>query len=121
MQAMAPRSARELRQIVSRFDAVWNQPSPPYDLGEAENKFGGFQQQGRLVVNGASIPLLGQVQNAEKPRTGSTVRGFSAIIVRRRPTLPQGPPCSTIGAERLSFRVRNVTGRFPNAMTTETL
>ncbi|WP_326786920.1 hypothetical protein [Streptomyces sp. NBC_00151] len=34
MQAMAPRSARELRQIVSRFDAVWNQPSPPYDLGE---------------------------------------------------------------------------------------
>ncbi|MFD5522478.1 hypothetical protein [Streptomyces sp. NPDC127066] len=27
MQAMAPRSARELRQIVSRFDAVWNQPS----------------------------------------------------------------------------------------------
>ena len=40
--------------------------------------------------------------------------------VRRRPTLPQGPPCSTIGAERLSFRVRNVTGRFPLAMTTGT-
>src|SRR6478752_7393443 len=49
------------------------------------------------------------------------VRGFPGKIVRRRPTLPQGPPCSTIGAERLSFRVRNVTGRFPNAMTTETL
>ncbi|MFG2627544.1 hypothetical protein [Streptomyces sp. NPDC048473] len=30
MQAMSPRSARELRQIISRFDAVWNQPSPPY-------------------------------------------------------------------------------------------
>ncbi|EGJ78355.1 hypothetical protein STTU_5567 [Streptomyces sp. Tu6071] len=42
-------------------------------------------------------------------------------IVRRRPTLPQGPPCSTIGALRLSFRVRNGTGRFPHAMTTETL
>src|SRR3954467_4800102 len=43
------------------------------------------------------------------------------MIVRRCPTLPQGPPCSTIGAERLSFRVRNVTGRFPLAMVAETL
>ena len=41
--------------------------------------------------------------------------------VRRCPTLPQGPPCSTIGAESLSFRVRNVTGRFPLAMAAETL
>ncbi|MFE7836983.1 hypothetical protein ACFU53_13315 [Streptomyces sp. NPDC057474] len=31
MQAISPRSARELRQIISRFDAVWNQPSPPYN------------------------------------------------------------------------------------------
>ncbi|WP_234333709.1 hypothetical protein [Streptomyces viridochromogenes] len=31
MQAMSPRSARELRKIVSRSDAVWNLPSPPYD------------------------------------------------------------------------------------------
>ncbi|RFC78500.1 hypothetical protein DXZ75_08495 [Streptomyces sp. AcE210] len=30
-QAISPRSARELRQIVSRSDAVWNRPSPPYD------------------------------------------------------------------------------------------
>ncbi|MET9736198.1 hypothetical protein ABZZ79_37930 [Streptomyces sp. NPDC006458] len=29
MQAMSPRSARELRKIVSRSDAVWNLPSPP--------------------------------------------------------------------------------------------
>ena len=43
------------------------------------------------------------------------------IGVRRCPTLPQGPPCSTIGAESLSFRVRNVTGRFPLAMAAETL
>ncbi len=33
MQAMSPRSARELRKIVSRSDAVWNLPSPPYDVG----------------------------------------------------------------------------------------
>ncbi|MCX4973798.1 hypothetical protein [Streptomyces sp. NBC_00620] len=30
MRAMTPRSARELRRIISRFDTVWNQPSPPY-------------------------------------------------------------------------------------------
>src|SRR4051794_13852981 len=42
-------------------------------------------------------------------------------VVRRRPSLPHGPPCSTIGAERLNFRVRNGTGCFPNAMITETL
>jgi hypothetical protein len=45
---------------------------------------------------------------------------FALKGVRRCPTLPQGPPCSTIGAESLSFRVRNVTGRFPLAMAAET-
>src|ERR671916_3431331 len=43
------------------------------------------------------------------------------MFVRRRPTLPQRPRCSTIGAGGLSFRVRNVAGRFPSAMATETL
>src|SRR5690348_13026590 len=41
--------------------------------------------------------------------------------VRRRPTLPRSRPRSTIGAERLSFRVRDGTGRFPLAMVAETL
>ena len=41
--------------------------------------------------------------------------------VRRRPTLPRSHPRSTIGAVGLSFRVRNGTGRFPYAMTAETL
>ena len=40
--------------------------------------------------------------------------------VRRCPTLPRGLPRSTIGAESLSFRVRNVTGRFPLAMAAVT-
>ena len=43
------------------------------------------------------------------------------MIVRLRPTLPHRPQCSTIGAEGLSFRVRNGAGRFPLAMITETL
>ncbi|MFI1717564.1 hypothetical protein [Streptomyces litmocidini] len=30
MQAISPRSARELRKIVSRSDADWSLPSPPY-------------------------------------------------------------------------------------------
>jgi hypothetical protein len=41
--------------------------------------------------------------------------------VRRRPTLPRSRPRSTIGAEGLSFRVRDGTGRFPFAMAAETL
>jgi hypothetical protein len=40
--------------------------------------------------------------------------------VRRRPTLPHRNQCSTIGAEELSFRVRNGTGRFLLAITTGT-
>ncbi|MER7725179.1 hypothetical protein [Streptomyces sp. NPDC096323] len=32
MQAVSPRTARELRKIVSRSDAVRNLPSPPYDV-----------------------------------------------------------------------------------------
>jgi hypothetical protein len=45
----------------------------------------------------------------------------SSWHVRRRPTLPRGPPRSTIGAEELNFRVRNGTGCFPFAVTAETL
>ena len=51
------------------------------------------------------------------------VRAFLFTLlgcVRRCPTLPHPLGCSTIGAERLSFRVRNGTGRFPCAMATET-
>lgn len=43
------------------------------------------------------------------------------VCVRRCPTLPHPPGCSTIGAVGLSFRVRNGTGRFPHAMTAVTL
>ena len=55
----------------------------------------------------------------QHPRETEAPRG--CLYVRRRPTLPQVPTCSTIGAERLSFRVRNGAGRFPLAMITETL
>jgi len=32
--ALSARSARELRQIISKLDAVWNRPSPPYEAAE---------------------------------------------------------------------------------------
>ena len=32
LRAMSPRTARELRQIVSRYDAVRNHRSPPYGV-----------------------------------------------------------------------------------------
>ena len=43
------------------------------------------------------------------------------MFVRRRPTLPQPLDCSTIGAERLNFRVRYGSGCFPFAMAAVTL
>src|SRR3712207_6671361 len=48
------------------------------------------------------------------------VRARHGVVVRRRPTLPPRRRGSTIGAERLSFRVRNGTGRFPLAMAAVT-
>ena len=62
---------------------------------------------------------LKSAEIAQHPRGAEAPRG--CLYVRRRPTLPQVPTCSTIGAERLSFRVRNGAGRFPLAMITETL
>ena len=42
-------------------------------------------------------------------------------LFRRRPTLPHGYPCSTIGAGRLNFRVRDGIGWNPSAMATGNL
>ncbi|MFC8661789.1 hypothetical protein [Streptomyces sp. NPDC057199] len=36
MRAVSPRSARELRGIISRFDAVWDLPTPPYYEGRGQ-------------------------------------------------------------------------------------
>ena len=52
----------------------------------------------------------------------SVVRTDPILVVCARwcPTLPHPGGCSTIGAVRLSFRVRDGAGRFPVAVTTET-
>lgn len=33
MRALSPRSARELRKVIGRYDAVWSRLSPPYPPG----------------------------------------------------------------------------------------
>src|ERR1035437_6766585 len=68
--------------------------------------------------------VLGPAQltaNAKEPRPVVPGGGSFTMYVRRRPTLPHRHQCSTIGAEGLSFRVRNGAGRFPFAMTAVTL
>src|SRR5690606_22651857 len=65
-----------------------------------------------------------QVDRNRKPGPVTIVMtgpGFPGEVERRRcPTLPPPPEGSTIGAGGLSFRVRNGTGRFPTAITTDT-
>ena len=74
---------------------------------------------GQRVTPARRLPSL---LSSSRHRNGHPLSGWPfPKDVRRCPTLPQGRPCSTIGAERLSFRVRNVTGRFPLAMAAETL
>lgn len=57
--------------------------------------------------------------NASSP--ASDEAGLLRRYVRRRPTLPRPRGRSTIGAERLNFRVRDGTGCFPFAMAAVTL
>ena len=56
---------------------------------------------------------------------GECVKGLTGVgqalrslVLRRCLTLPHTLVCSTISAVRLSFRVRNGAGRFPDAITT---
>jgi hypothetical protein len=53
----------------------------------------------------------------KKPRWGGwcfpSSTGLLLLVVRRCPTLPHAPACSTIGAVRLSFRVRDGNRAFP--------
>ncbi len=63
----------------------------------------------------------GCLLNVGDPPTRCGLGGLDLMCVRRCPTLPHPPGCSTIGAVGLSFRVRNGTGRFPHAMTAVTL
>lgn len=60
-------------------------------------------------------------QGVGGPWWGSRPPAGMVCVVRRSPTLPHAPACSTIGAGRLNFRVRYGTGCFPSAMATGTV
>jgi hypothetical protein len=102
-RAWGPRADPSIRRPVAR---ARSRPPPTPTL--------------RAVVSTATPPecqihrkrIEGRYQHGSDPQRED---------VRRRPTLPRGPPRSTIGAEELNFRVRNGTGCFPFAMATETL
>ena len=61
------------------------------------------------------------VEFSRKRIKGSPRGALYLEIIRRRPTLPGGIPPSTIGADRLNFRVRNGNGWDPVAMVTGNL
>ena len=65
--------------------------------------------------------ILCQLLNKQLARNRySRFRANCVVCARWCPTLPHPGGCSTIGAVRLSFRVRDGAGRFPVAVTTET-
>ena len=70
----------------------------------------------------ARFPARADARAVAGNSSRATLDGWPcAKNVRRRPTLPQPLGCSTIGAERLNFRVRDGTGCFPFAMAAVTL
>jgi hypothetical protein len=73
-----------------------------------------------LSCGGCGVGVCGWLK-WETPQPGVGWGVSTLMVVRRCPTLPHPPGCSTIGAVGLSFRVRNGTGRFPHAMTAVTL
>src|SRR3954469_15444970 len=83
---------------------------PPRALGARGNGSAGEWQCG------------GMAERAGMQNGPPLTPGWAILFgwVRRRPTLPHPPGCSTIGAGGLSFRVRDETGRFPFAVATET-
>ena len=58
--------------------------------------------------------------NAKSPHRVFTMGAF-LLNSLRRPTLPHSYPCSTIGPERLNFRVRDGNGCDPLGIATEKL
>ena len=59
-----------------------------------------------------------RAMSAQNKKTAPTIGRGCQRKIRRRPTLPHGLPCSTIGAGELNFRVRDGIGCDIAAITT---
>src|SRR3954452_20767171 len=89
-------------------------PGPPGGVAEGSIGGGGCENLGGLAANGRGVARVGGMRRRPPGGRGCPPGGrpFSRVV-RRRPTLPRGPPRSTIGAVGLSFRVRNGYRAFP--------
>jgi hypothetical protein len=69
---------------------------------------------------GPNLELVhtGLIANAKKPNLSA---GLFRLLIGRLPTLPHTRACSTIGAGRLNFRVRDGNGWNPLAVITRKL
>lgn len=104
-------------QLMSALDP-WSR-SPWVDPHPGGRPRGVQRRVRRSEVN--PVPYRPPEEWSKNAQRATRMDGPLRKIVRRRPTLPHSGPCSTIGAERLSFQVRNGAGRFPLAMAAETL
>src|SRR3954464_8862370 len=89
-------------------------PGPPG--GAAGGSIGGrgCENLGGLGANRRGVAGGGGMRGRPPGGRGCPPGGRPCSrVVRRRPTLPRGPPRSTIGAVGLSFRVRNGYRAFP--------
>jgi hypothetical protein len=70
-----------------------------------------------MLSGGCGRGVWGRVE-CRKARLAA---GLSCVckLIGRRPTLPHTRACSTIGAERLNFRVRDGNGWDPLAVVTQ--
>ena len=88
---------------------------------DARNERNGRRTWGAMLRPPAGVPARTKRagSSGRKRRTPRPKAGCSHYEIRRRPTLPGGLPPSTIGADRLNFRVRDGNGCDPVAMVTE--
>src|SRR5688572_10663219 len=70
-----------------------------------------FRSAARMARTITSRRRFAMGRGVRQKRKGSE-RWLEALweLTRRRPTLPHGRPCSTIGSEELDFRVRDGIG-----------
>ncbi len=129
-----PPERPSLRPLPERPSLPLREPEPddfaderPGPLGRPDgrresSRRGGRDDEPEDMAGHATGPISNPVTNGSKTRRThrrQTRAVRSSIEIRRRPTLPGDHSPSTIGADRLNFRVRDGNGCDPVAMVTE--
>ena len=123
-----PRHTRGLTPTIRPRFAVHEPRLPAGDALPRHQVVAQLRVPGPEVPPGAREPqkasrLLSRPLSQHMPWGPRTTKGLEIALeapvskyARQRPTLPQGFPCSTIGARELNFRVRNGNGCGPSAI-----